>query len=82
MYQNRYEELIGTIDQLVFKRFDERLLQYFQEKSKKLGIKELKMTHQEIAQDNGTIREVVSRALKKLENEGKIKLARNTIKII
>ena len=82
LYQNRYEELIGTIDQLVFKRFDERLLQYFQEKSKKLGIKELKMTHQEIAQDNGTIREVVSRALKKLENEGKIKLARNTIKII
>ncbi len=82
LYQNRYEELIGAIDQLVFKRFDERLLQYLQEKSDKLGLKELKMTHQEIAQDNGTIREVVSRALKKLEKEGKIRLTRNVIKII
>lgn len=82
LYQNRYEELVGTIDQLVFKKFDERLYQYLNEKSKKLGHKDLKITHQEIAQDTGTVREVVSRTLKKLEKEGKLQLTRNEIKII
>jgi len=82
LYQNRYEELVEAIDQLVFKKFDERLYQYLREKSKKLDTKELKTTHQEIARDTGTVREVVSRALKKLEKEGKISLTRNEIKII
>jgi CRP/FNR family transcriptional regulator len=82
LYQSRYEELIGAIDQLVFKRFDERLYQYLTEKSAKLGEKVLKITHQEIARDMGTVREVVSRALKKIEKEGKVQLTRNEIKII
>jgi CRP/FNR family transcriptional regulator len=82
LYQYRYEELIEAIDQLVFKKFDERLYLYLQEKSVKIGAKELITTHQEIAQDTGTVREVVSRALKKLEKEGKIILTRNEIKII
>ncbi len=82
LYQSRYEELIGAIDQLVFKKYDERLFQYLKEKSNKLGHKELKITHQEIAQDTGTVREVVSRALKKMEKEGKLRLTRNEIKII
>lgn len=82
LYQNRYEELIGAIDQLVFKKFDERLHQYLTEKSAKMGEKVLKMTHQEIAQDTGTVREVVSRALKKMEKEGKVQLTRNEIKIM
>jgi CRP/FNR family transcriptional regulator len=81
LYQNRYEELIGAIDQLVFRKFDERLYAYLKEKSRKLGHNELKMTHQEIAQDTGTAREVVSRALKKMEKEGKLRLTRSEIKI-
>ena len=82
LYQSRYEELIGAIDQLVFKKFDERLYLYLTDKSAKLGEKVLKMTHQEIAQDTGTVREVVSRALKKMEKEGKVILTRNEINII
>lgn len=82
LYQNRYDELIGTINQLVFKKFDERLYQYLLQKSKNLDSRELQITHQKIAQDTGTIREVVSRTLKKIEKEGKIELTRNSIKII
>lgn len=82
LYQNRYEELIGAIDLLVFRKFDERLLQYLQLKAEKLDQRVLNMTHQEIAGDTGTVREVVSRALKKLEKEGRISLTRNEIKIL
>ncbi len=82
LYQNRYEELIGAIDQLVFRKFDERLYSYLKEKAGKFNTRTLKITHQEIAQDNGTLREVVSRALKKLEKENKISLTRNVIKIL
>jgi len=82
LYHNRYNELIGTINQLVFKKFDERLLQYLIQKSKNLETMELHITHQKIAQDTGTIREVVSRTLKKIEKEGKIELTRNSIKLL
>jgi CRP/FNR family transcriptional regulator len=82
LYQSRYEELIGAIDQLVFRNFNERLYIYLQEKSEKLGSSSLAITHQEIANDMGTAREVVSRALKKMEKEGKLQLTRNEIKIL
>lgn len=82
LYQSRYEELIGAIDQLVFRNFNERLYNYLKEKSEKLGSPDLTITHQEIANDMGTAREVVSRALKKMEKESKIQLNRNEVKIL
>ncbi len=82
LYQERYEDLINSIDLLVFKKFDERLLQYLKEKSKITGFKNLRITHQEIANDTGTLREVVSRTLKKLERDGLISLTRNEINIL
>lgn len=82
LYQNRYEELIGAIDQLVFMKFDERLYKYLKDRAKKLQTDTLKITHQEIASDTGTVREVVSRALKKLEKDSKLQLTRAEIKIL
>lgn len=81
LYQERYEDLINSIDLLVFRKFDERLLQYLKEKSIITGSKVLKVTHQDIANDMGTLREVVSRTLKKLERDGLLSLMRNEIKI-
>jgi CRP/FNR family transcriptional regulator, anaerobic regulatory protein len=81
LYQERYEALVKSIDMLVFKKFDERLILYLREKSGVLNSNVLSITHQEIASDMGTLREVVSRTLKKLEKEGKIGLTRNEIKI-
>ena len=82
LYQMRYEDLIGTIDQLVFRKFDERLIQYLLEKSGKLDLRVLKLTHKQIADDLGTLREVVSRTLKKIEMDGKIQILRNEIRIL
>ncbi len=81
LYQQRYEDLINSIDLLVFRKFDERLLFYLKEKSRKSGSDILRITHQEIANDTGTLREVVSRTLKKLEKDGFLSLNRNEIKI-
>ncbi len=82
LYQERYEDLINSIDLLVFKKFDERLLRYLKEKSKISGNNSLRVTHQEIANDTGTLREVVSRTLKKLEKDGFLVVTRNEIKIL
>jgi CRP/FNR family transcriptional regulator len=81
MFNNRYLDLIDTIDQLIFNRLDERLLNYLSEKSELSGSRQLIITHQQIATDMGTAREVISRLLKKLELEKKIKTGRNMITV-
>ena len=71
-YNVRYTELIFMINQLLFEKMDNRLYNYLKTKTSVLGNKPIKMSHQQIANDLGTAREVVSRILKKLENENRI----------
>jgi CRP/FNR family transcriptional regulator len=78
-FQNRFRELIDTIDSIAFLNLDERLIKYFTDRNKNTGSTILNETHQDLALRLNTSREVISRLLKKLENEGKIKLARNFI---
>lgn len=78
----RYEGLLATIDQLAFRKLDERLMAYFQQKTTVRQTHELQITHQQIADEMGTSREVISRALKKLEAEGWIQLGRNQVHIL
>jgi len=81
-YHARMIELMETIDTLAFLRMDERLLKHLQDKAKVTHDEFLYATHQEIAYDLHTSRVVVSRLLKKMENEGKIELYRNQIKVL
>jgi CRP/FNR family transcriptional regulator len=78
-FQNRFRELIDTIDSIAFLKLDERLVRYFTDRHKKSGTTTLNETHQDLALRLNTSREVISRLLKKLEKEGKIKLSRNFI---
>lgn len=78
-YQSRLNEMLETIDTIAFMNMDERLMRYLQDKAKINQNELLNVTHHEIAQDLHTSRVVISRILKKLENEGKIKLQRNSI---
>ncbi len=78
-FQNRFKELINTIDSIAFMKLDERLEKYFIDRFNKSGSTTLNETHQELAFRLNTSREVISRLLKKLENGGKIKLSRNFI---
>ncbi|MEZ4774007.1 MAG: Crp/Fnr family transcriptional regulator [Bacteroidia bacterium] len=82
LYNLRYLDLLNTVDQLVFRNLDERLFEYLKTRAVNQSTDTLHSTHQEIANDMGTAREVISRTLKKLESSGKIKLARNEIKLL
>ncbi len=78
-FQNRFRELIDTIDSIAFLKLDERLVKYFSDRHRKSGATTFSGTHQELALQLNTSREVISRLLKKLEKEGKIELSRNFI---
>lgn len=81
LYNQRFEELLETIEDIAFRKMDDRLVKYLEQKTKVLGKNELSITHQEIATDLGTSREVISRLLKQLEKRGNIQLSRNSLKI-
>jgi CRP/FNR family transcriptional regulator len=81
-YHQRLMEMVSTIDTIAFKKMDERLLEYLRNKSKHYNDSEIKVTHQDIAFDLHTSRVVISRLLKRLEKTNRIKLNRNSIKLI
>jgi len=77
-YRSRFEELLSVIDQIAFKNMDERIEWYLKRQVATLG-NDLTLTHQQIASDINSSREVVSRLLKKMEKSGKITMERNII---
>jgi CRP/FNR family transcriptional regulator len=81
-YNVRLMEMLEAIDTLAFMNLDERLFKYLTDKAKVIGNTEIHNTHQEIAYEMHTSRVVISRLLKALEIEGKIKLHRNKIEIL
>jgi len=81
-YHSRMEELLEAVDTIAFLKMDERIFKFLKDKAMVTGDDVVHATHQEISQDLHTSRVVVSRLLKKLENEGKIKLFRNSIKVL
>jgi CRP/FNR family transcriptional regulator len=61
---------------------DERLEFYLKRYTRETGKKNLELTHQQIADDLNSSREVISRLLKKMEQLGKVKLHRNAIELL
>jgi CRP/FNR family transcriptional regulator len=78
-YRSRFQELLEVIDGVTFKGLDERLMFYLGNQYKKLKTRQLSITHQEIATDLNSSREVISRLLKKMEQRGELSLQRNYI---
>ncbi|TKB97675.1 Crp/Fnr family transcriptional regulator [Pedobacter cryophilus] len=78
-YRTRFQELLEVIDGVTFKGLDERLMFYLTNQYKKLKTRQLSITHQEIATDLNSSREVISRLLKKMEQRGELSLQRNYI---
>lgn len=81
-YKQRYGELLDTIHHVLFNKMDTRLYDYLKTKVALRNENPLKISHQQIANELGTVREVVSRVMKKLEIEGLVKQDVNTIKIL
>ncbi|WP_126654199.1 Crp/Fnr family transcriptional regulator [Chryseobacterium aureum] len=82
LYHKRFEELLDIINAIAFKKVDERLLSLLQKKSGLTGSETIHTTHEQLANELGTARVVVSRLLKQLEEDGKLKLGRNKITLL
>ena len=80
-YRNRFEELLLVIDQVAFRSMDERLEFYLKRQSKDSSLRVINISHQQIATDLNSTREVISRLLKKMEQRGLVKLNRNYIEL-
>ena len=78
LYTLRMANLVELINDLQFKNLDQRVMQWLHNK----GQKEIKVTHETIANELGSSREVISRILKSLENDGLIELGRGNIKLL
>jgi len=72
LYDNRYTDLVDTLNQVLFEKLDKRICEYLKSKAEVSGHKRIKITHKIIALEMGTAREVVSRILKKLENNNQV----------
>lgn len=81
-YQARFDEMLEAIDNLAFMKMDERLFKYLANKSILHDSKTILVKHQDIAEDLHSSRVVISRLLKQLENENKIRLSRNKIELL
>jgi len=81
-YSVRYDDLLNTISKVLFEKMDKRLLGYLKEKVGLLNQNPVKISHREIANDLGTVREVISRIMKKLESEGKVIQLSHSIKVM
>lgn len=81
-YRNRFEEVLTVLDQVAFRSMDERLEFYLKRHSENNGSKIIHLSHQEIANELNSSREVISRLLKKMEQRGLLLLNRNSIELL
>lgn len=78
-YRARFSELLEVIDQVAFHSMDQKLEFYLKRQFDSVNGKSIIVTHQEIADDLNSSREVISRLLKKLESRKQISISRNEI---
>jgi CRP/FNR family transcriptional regulator len=78
-YRSRFEELLQVIDQIAFHSMDEKLEFFLKRQFQAFQSNSINITHQEIADDLNSSREVISRLLKKLESQKRIRISRNEI---
>lgn len=82
LYHRRFEELLDVVNAIAFKRMDERLLHFLQKKAEISASNTVSITHEQLANELGTARVVVSRLLKQMEHEKLVKLGRNKISLV
>lgn len=82
-YQQRFEEALNALDSVAFRQLDERLMTYLNERRNALSQNAvLSLSHGDIATALHSSREVISRLLKKLEQDGRVVLGRNRIELL
>ncbi|QTE36341.1 Crp/Fnr family transcriptional regulator [Mucilaginibacter gossypii] len=79
LYHQRFEELLTVINEVAFQKLDDRIVELLKKKAAVFNSHEFQITHQQLAEELGTTREVVSRLLKQMEKKEMISLSRNKI---
>lgn len=82
LYHKRFEELLEVVNAIAFKKMDERLLDFLNKKCKLTHSNTLHITHEQIANELGTVRVVITRLLKQLVDDGVILQERNRITLL
>ena len=82
LYHKRFEELLEVVNAVAFKKLDERLLIFLKRKTALTNNQNIHITHEQLSNELGTARVVVSRLLKQMEDEGLVKLSRNKITLL
>lgn len=82
LYHKRFEELLEVVNAIAFKKLDERLLSFIKKKCEMTKSNTLYITHEQLSNELGTARVVVSRLLKQMEDEGLVQLGRNKITLM
>lgn len=82
IYHQRFQELLDVVNAVAFKKMDERLLRFLKQRSELSGKRSIKLTHEELANELGTARVVISRLLKQMESNGLVRLSRNKITLL
>ncbi|WP_298709920.1 Crp/Fnr family transcriptional regulator [Chitinophaga sp.] len=78
-YRARFDNLLQAFDGVVFKKLDQRLLDYLHNQSARINSRTLQITHQQIADDLHSTREAISRLLKSMEQQGLLAINRNSL---
>ena len=82
LFQQRYEELLGIINDIAFNRVDDRLLELLRTRSRLNQSREINATHQQLADELGSVREMVSRLLKGFAEQGLVRLGREQVEVL
>ena len=81
-FRNRYDELLNTFESVAFKHMDKRVMEYLHFRTSKQKSREVEISHQELANELGTTRVVISRILKQFEMDKTVELHRGIVKIL
>lgn len=81
-YRQKFEELLEAINELAFRKVDQRMLNLLKKKVELTGSNIIAITHEQLANELGTARVVVSRLLKHLEEQGQVRLQRGKITLL
>jgi CRP/FNR family transcriptional regulator len=82
MFRSRYDELVSSYERVAFDNLSVRVMAYLNRKGQLEESKLIKLSHQNLANELGTTRVVISRILKQFEKDKKIELFRSAIKLL
>ena len=78
----RYSQVVRVLQQMLFRRLDQRVADYLVERCQATGSMELRVTQDELARDINSAREAVTRVLRRLANEGLVEVKRGRILVL